>query len=82
VRRYTSAVGLSQPPGTLPVLPAGFLRCIWPLRRQLEGSPVMGTMILAAGSTKSGGNPTFTFIILAVLVGLFYLLIMRPQRNR
>ncbi|MGI9008015.1 MAG: preprotein translocase subunit YajC [Streptosporangiaceae bacterium] len=42
----------------------------------------MGTMILAAGSTKSGGNPTFTFIILAVLVGLFYLLIMRPQRNR
>ena len=41
----------------------------------------MGTMILAAGSTKSG-NPAFTFIILAVLVGLFYVLIMRPQRNR
>jgi preprotein translocase subunit YajC len=41
----------------------------------------MGTMILAA-STKSSGNPAFTFIILAVLVGLFYLLIMRPQRNR
>lgn len=42
----------------------------------------MGTMILAATTTKSGGNPAFTFIILAVLVGLFYLLIMRPQRNR
>lgn len=43
----------------------------------------MGTMhILAATSGKSGGNPAFTFIILAVLVGLFYLLIMRPQRNR
>ena len=41
----------------------------------------MGTMILAAGTTKSG-NPAFTFIILAVLVGLFYVLIMRPQRNR
>jgi preprotein translocase subunit YajC len=41
----------------------------------------MGTMFLAAGSTKSG-NPAFTFIILAVLVGLFYVLIMRPQRNR
>jgi preprotein translocase subunit YajC len=38
-------------------------------------------MILAAGATKSG-NPAFTFIILAVLVGLFYVLIMRPQRNR
>jgi len=43
----------------------------------------MGTLILASTSTKStGGNPAFTFIILAVLVGLFYLLIMRPQRNR
>ena len=41
----------------------------------------MGTMILAAAPTKSG-NPAFTFIILAVLVGLFYVLIMRPQRNR
>jgi preprotein translocase subunit YajC len=38
-------------------------------------------MFLAAGSTKSG-NSAFTFIILAVLVGLFYVLIMRPQRNR
>ncbi len=40
----------------------------------------MGTMILAA--PKSGGSPAFTFIILAVLIGLFYVLIMRPQRNR
>lgn len=42
----------------------------------------MGTMILAAATKSSGGNPAFTFIILAVLVGLFYVLIMRPQRNR
>jgi preprotein translocase subunit YajC len=42
----------------------------------------MGTMILAATSTTSRSNPAYTFIILAVLVGLFYLLIMRPQRNR
>jgi preprotein translocase subunit YajC len=41
----------------------------------------MGTTFLAATSTKSG-SPAFTFIILAVLVGLFYVLIMRPQRNR
>jgi preprotein translocase subunit YajC len=41
----------------------------------------MGTIFLAANSTKSG-SPAFTFIILAVLVGLFYVLIMRPQRNR
>lgn len=42
----------------------------------------MGTMLFAASSKPSSGNPAFTFIILAVLVGLFYLLIMRPQRNR
>ena len=42
----------------------------------------MGTMFLAATSTSKSGNPAFTFIILAVLVGLFYVLIMRPQRNR
>ena len=42
----------------------------------------MGTMILAATKTTSSGSPAFTFIILAVLVGLFYVLIMRPQRNR
>jgi len=46
----------------------------------------MGTMILAAGplaaTTTSKGSPAFTFVILAVLIGLFYVLIMRPQRNR
>ena len=42
----------------------------------------MGTLILAATHTKSSGSSLFTFVILAVLVGLFYLLIMRPQRNR
>jgi len=41
----------------------------------------MGTIFLAA-SKSSSGNSAFTFIILAVLVGLFYVLIMRPQRNR
>jgi preprotein translocase subunit YajC len=39
-------------------------------------------MILAATTATKSGNPAFTFIILAVLVGLFYVLIMRPQRNR
>jgi len=44
----------------------------------------MGTIIhLAAGTaSKSGSNPAFTFIIIAVLIGLFYMLIMRPQRAR
>lgn len=49
----------------------------------------MGTMILAAGTSlattqpaSKGSNPAFTFLILAVLIGLFYVLIMRPQRNR
>src|SRR5438067_48475 len=50
----------------------------------------MGTFILAAGSgladaakaPAKGGNPIYTFLILAVLIGLFYVLIMRPQRNR
>ena len=42
----------------------------------------MGTMFLAATSNTKSGSPAFTFIILAVLVGLFYVLIMRPQRNR
>jgi preprotein translocase subunit YajC len=50
----------------------------------------MGPQILAAGTgltaaaktaTKSS-SPVFTFLILAVLIGLFYMLIMRPQRNR
>ncbi len=48
----------------------------------------MGTMTLAAGThllaatTTKSGNPAYTFLILAVLIGLFYFLIMRPQRNR
>ncbi len=48
----------------------------------------MGTMHLAAGTylasapAKSTGSSLYTFVILAVLVGLFYVLIMRPQRNR
>ena len=44
----------------------------------------MGTMIFAGSLAAStgGSNPAFTFIILAVLIGLFYVLIMRPQRNR
>jgi preprotein translocase subunit YajC len=65
-----------------PVPPAWFLRCTRPLRHQPEGSPAMGTMFLAATSNSKSGSPAFTFIILAVLVGLFYVLIMRPQRNR
>jgi preprotein translocase subunit YajC len=36
--------------------------------------------LAAAGSPK--GNPFYTFVILAVLVGLFYMLILRPQRVR
>lgn len=42
----------------------------------------MGTMYLAATAAKSTGSSLYTFVILAVLVGLFYVLIMRPQRNR
>jgi preprotein translocase subunit YajC len=37
---------------------------------------------LAVASKASKGNPAYTFLILAVLIGLFYFLIMRPQRNR
>ena len=48
----------------------------------------MGTMTFAAvthlavASKAAKGNPAYTFLILAVLIGLFYFLIMRPQRNR
>jgi preprotein translocase subunit YajC len=38
--------------------------------------------ILAAPAKSTGSNPAITFIILAVLIGLFYVLIMRPQRAR
>jgi preprotein translocase subunit YajC len=40
----------------------------------------MHPLILAAAKAKT--NPTYTFLILAVLIGLFYVLIMRPQRAR
>lgn len=46
----------------------------------------MGTMYLAAkylaAPTTAKGNPVYTFVILAVLVGLFYMLILRPQKAR
>jgi preprotein translocase subunit YajC len=42
---------------------------------------VAGMHVLAAAKPASG-NSTYTFLILAVLIGLFYFLIMRPQRNR
>jgi preprotein translocase subunit YajC len=42
----------------------------------------MGIMHLAATSTTAKGNPLYTFVILAVLVGLFYMLILRPQKAR
>jgi len=42
----------------------------------------MGITYLSAATTaKSGSSPAF-FIIIAVAIGAFYLLIMRPQRNR
>lgn len=37
---------------------------------------------LAVASKASRSSPAYTFLILAVLIGLFYFLIMRPQRNR
>lgn len=41
----------------------------------------MGIMYLAAG-TAAHGNSTYTILILVVLVGLFYVLILRPQKSR
>jgi preprotein translocase subunit YajC len=35
-----------------------------------------------AVASKAKGSSAYTFLILAVLIGLFYFLIMRPQRNR
>jgi preprotein translocase subunit YajC len=42
----------------------------------------MGTMILAATTKPTSSSPVWTFLFVAVLVGLFYVLIMRPQRSR
>jgi len=39
-------------------------------------------MYLAATGTSAKGSPFYTFAILAVLVGLFYMLILRPQKAR
>lgn len=42
----------------------------------------MGTMILAAASTKSSSSSFLPLLIIIVLFGLFYMTIIRPQRNR
>lgn len=42
----------------------------------------MGTLYLAAGSTSKGGGGYTTLVLLAVMIGVFYMLILRPQRNR
>lgn len=41
----------------------------------------MGTMVLAA-STKSSSSSFLPLLIIIVLFGLFYVAIIRPQRNR
>jgi preprotein translocase subunit YajC len=47
-----------------------------------EGGPDMGKMFLAASTTSKGGSNLLPFLIIAVLFGLFYVLMIRPQRNR
>jgi preprotein translocase subunit YajC len=42
----------------------------------------MGSIILAAGSTKSSGSSFLPLLIIIVLFGLFYVTIIRPQRNK
>ena len=43
----------------------------------------MGTLILAVGNTThKSGSGSFLLIFFAVAIGLFYFLIMRPQRAR
>jgi len=46
------------------------------------GSIALAAVTHLAAPKASKGNPAYTFLILAVLIGLFYFLIMRPQRNR
>ena len=46
----------------------------------LAGTLANGTLATKPAST--GGSSAITFVILAVLVILFYMLVMRPQRNR
>jgi preprotein translocase subunit YajC len=43
--------------------------------------PRMGTNILAAASKSSSGSYTFLLVIV-VLFGLFYFVMIRPQRNK
>ncbi|HWG62833.1 MAG TPA: preprotein translocase subunit YajC [Streptosporangiaceae bacterium] len=44
-------------------------------------APAMGNMHLAASSSSGGGNYTF-LILIVVLFGLFYFVMIRPQRAR
>jgi preprotein translocase subunit YajC len=61
---------------------AGYRR--WPVcdrcGNQRKEAPAMGNMYLAASKSSSGQYTTI--LVLVVLFGLFYLLIIRPQRNR
>lgn len=42
----------------------------------------MGTMVLAATTTKTSSSSFLPLLIIIVLFGLFYVTIIRPQRNR
>jgi preprotein translocase subunit YajC len=42
----------------------------------------MGPMYLAATSSKSSGSPLTLILILVVIFGIFYFLMIRPQRTR
>jgi preprotein translocase subunit YajC len=53
-----------------------------PLWQSTEGTPAMGIMYIAANGTKSSSGSFTPILIIAVLFGVFYFLIIRPQRNR
>jgi preprotein translocase subunit YajC len=42
----------------------------------------MGNVFLAAGTTTKSGSSLLPFLLIAVLFGLFYVLMIRPQRNK
>lgn len=42
----------------------------------------MGTLALAASTAKTSGSSFLPLLIIIVLFGLFYVTIIRPQRNR
>jgi preprotein translocase subunit YajC len=42
----------------------------------------MGTTLAAAAATKSSSSSFLPLLIIVVLFGLFYMTIIRPQRNR